>query len=144
MPISRVTGNILEDHDGVVDDEPGGNRQRHERKVIDAVAHQIHRAAGSDQRYRNRDGGNQSGPHVAKKNEYDENHQPNRDCERTLHVLDGRTDGHGLIQHDAQFDRAIDGRHPLISRVSDWPPSVSGRAALIPSTVSIMLTPGCR
>ena len=39
-----VARDVLQHHDGVVDDEAGGDRQRHQRQIVEAVAQQIHGA----------------------------------------------------------------------------------------------------
>ena len=33
-----MAGDVLQHHDGIVDDEAGGDRQRHKREIVDAVA----------------------------------------------------------------------------------------------------------
>ena len=50
----QMARNVFDDHDGVVDNEAGGDGERHQRKVIDREAEQVHYAAGSQQRQRNR------------------------------------------------------------------------------------------
>ncbi len=47
-----VARDVLEHDDRVVDDEAGGDRQRHQRQVVEAVAEQVHDAERADQRHR--------------------------------------------------------------------------------------------
>ena len=44
-----VADDVLDHDDGVIHDEARGNRQRHQRQVIQAVAGQIHHAERADQ-----------------------------------------------------------------------------------------------
>ena len=44
-----IACNILQHHDRVIDHEAGGNSQRHQRKIVEAVAQQVHPAEGSHQ-----------------------------------------------------------------------------------------------
>src|SRR5258708_3356714 len=60
-----VTSNVLDDHDGIVNDKARRNRQSHERQIVQAVMAQIHHAKRADQRERNRDAGDDGGPDVA-------------------------------------------------------------------------------
>ena len=39
-----VAGDVLQHDDGIVDDEAGRDRQRHQRQIVEAVAQQVHRA----------------------------------------------------------------------------------------------------
>ena len=43
-----VAGDVLDHHDGVVDDEAGGDGERHEGEVVERVAKQIHHGEGAD------------------------------------------------------------------------------------------------
>ena len=49
---------VLDHHDGVVNDKPGRNRQRHQGQIVEAVTGQIHHRESSDQRERDRNAGN--------------------------------------------------------------------------------------
>ena len=46
----EVTRNVLDHHDRVIDHESGRNGQRHQRKVIERVAKQVHHAECAKQR----------------------------------------------------------------------------------------------
>ena len=52
----EIAGDVLDDHDGVVDHEAGGDGERHQREVVDGVAQQVHHAEGAHQRERHGDG----------------------------------------------------------------------------------------
>ena len=41
-PVLDVARDVLDHHDRVVDDEADGDRQRHQRQVVEAVAEHVH------------------------------------------------------------------------------------------------------
>ncbi len=43
LALFDVAGNIFDHDDGIVDDEAGGDRQCHQRKIVQAEAEQVHR-----------------------------------------------------------------------------------------------------
>src|SRR5262249_7868074 len=99
-----VAHDVLDHDDRVVDDEAGGDRQRHQRQVVDAVADEIHDREGADQRHRHHDAGNDRRAHVAQEQEDDEHDQDDGDDERFLDGLDRRPDRHGLVEHRRERD----------------------------------------
>ena len=46
LTLFDVPIHILDDHNGIIDDEPDRNGDRHQRKIIEAVMEQIHAAEG--------------------------------------------------------------------------------------------------
>ena len=42
VALLEIAGDVLEHHDGVVDDEAGRDGERHQREVVEAVAEQVH------------------------------------------------------------------------------------------------------
>ena len=52
-----IAGDVLDHHDGVVHDEPGRDRQGHQRQIVQAEPHQIHDAERPDQGQRHRGAG---------------------------------------------------------------------------------------
>ena len=60
-----VAGNVFDHDDSVVDDEAGGDRKRHEGKIVQAEIKQIHDAEGADDGERNGDAGNDCGADAA-------------------------------------------------------------------------------
>src|SRR5665213_448523 len=95
---------ILQHDDGVVDDEAGRHRQRHEREVVQAVAEQIHDAEGADQRNRHRDTGDEGGAAVPQKEEHDQNNQQRRDDQRALDVGERGADGGRAVHRNVDVD----------------------------------------
>ncbi len=74
-PLLEVARDVLEHDDGVVDDEAGGDGQRHQRQVVEAVAEQVHDAEGAEQRHRHRDARDERRRAVAQEHEHDQDHQ---------------------------------------------------------------------
>ena len=95
---------VLDHDDGVVDDKAGGDGQRHQRKVVDAVPDQIHDREGADQGDRHDDAGNDRRADVSEEHEDDEHDETDRDQERFFDILDGCANGHGLVEHRPERD----------------------------------------
>jgi hypothetical protein len=68
-----VPVDVLHHHDRVIDHEADGERQRHEREVVQAEAEEIHHRGSPEQRQRHGDAGNERGPQIAQK-EQDHHH----------------------------------------------------------------------
>ncbi len=62
---------ILDHHDGIIDDKAGGDGERHERQIIETEADEFHHAKRSYDRKRQRDTGDDGRPKLAQKDEYD-------------------------------------------------------------------------
>ena len=77
-PSSMIARDVLDHHDGVVDHEAGGDGQRHQRQVVQAVAQQVHHAERADQRERHGHAGNDGGREVAQEQEDHHHHQRRR------------------------------------------------------------------
>ena len=99
-----MTRDVFNDDDGVVHHESRCNGQRHQGEVVDAVAEQVEHAEGSDEGNRNGDRGDHGGADAAKKNEYDQDHQADRNRHGLLDVQDGRANGDRAVADHAQID----------------------------------------
>ena len=80
----EIARDVFNDHDGIVHHEASRNRQRHQRKIVHAVAEEIHHAKRADQRHRHDDGGNQGRAWVAQKKKDDQDDQTDGDGECAL------------------------------------------------------------
>ena len=89
--------NVLHDHDGVVHHKPYGNRQAHDRQIVEAVAQQVHDAERGHQRQRYRQAGNQRRRGFAQKHKDHHDHQAIGQQQGELHVVDRRFDGLGTV-----------------------------------------------
>ena len=78
VPLLDVADDVLNHDDGIVHHETGGNGQRHERQIVDAVAQQIHDGEGSDQRKRHRHAGNDRRRQIAQEDKDHHHHQRHR------------------------------------------------------------------
>ena len=71
-------GDVLHHHDRVIDHEAGGDGERHQREIVDAVSHQVHDAEGADQRDTDSHARNQSPARAAQKGEDHRDDQDDR------------------------------------------------------------------
>ncbi len=104
-----VTGDVLDDHDGVVDHETRTDGQGHEREIVQAVVAKIHHAESSDERKRYGDARDDGGPDIPQKCKDHENHQDDGNDERHFHVMDRSADGGSAVNGDAQMQRGRNG-----------------------------------
>ncbi|EAU64429.1 hypothetical protein STIAU_4494, partial [Stigmatella aurantiaca DW4/3-1] len=104
-----VAGNVLGDHDRVVDDEAGGNGECHQREVVDAVSAKVHHRERADQREWHGDAGDDRGAGAAQEDEHHPHHQRHAEQQRQLHVGDRGADGTAAIQHHLDVDGRRDG-----------------------------------
>src|SRR4029077_6594156 len=100
---------VLDHHDGVVDDEAGGDGQRHQRQIVEAEAEQVHHAEGADQRQRHREARNDGARQRAQKYENHDYDQDHGEPQLEFHVGDRGADRHGAVAHRVDFDG---GRQP--------------------------------
>ena len=118
-----VAGDVFDHHDRVVHDETGRNRQRHQRKVVEAVAEQVHHGERADQRKRHRDARNDGGREAAQ--EQEDHHHDQRDGQHQLEfdVLHRGADGRGAVGDDLHVDafrqRGFDLRKQRLNGIDD-------------------------
>lgn len=48
LPRLAMPGDILDHHDGIIDDKPGANRERHQREIVEAEPGEPHHCEGAD------------------------------------------------------------------------------------------------
>ena len=104
LALFDVAGNILDHDDRVVDDKSGGDGQRHQGKVVETEAEQIHRAQCADQRQRNREARDQGRARVAQEHENHQHHQQNGERQLVFHVPDRGANGYGPVGQDVEVD----------------------------------------
>ena len=85
-PALQMPRDVFHHHNGVVDDEPRGDGQRHQRKIVDAVAEQVHHRERPDQRNRNGDAGDERGAWAAQEDEHHQHHQHHGGRQRPFYV----------------------------------------------------------
>ena len=113
LAVLDEAGDVLGDHDCVVHHEAGGDGQRHQGQVVEAVPEQVHRPEGADQAERDRHAGDGGGPTAAKEDEDDQHHQGHAQEQRGLHVRHGRADGGAAIERHLHVDGRRDGTRQL-------------------------------
>ena len=96
---------VLQHHDGIVHHKAGGNGERHQAQVVQAVAQQQHRAAGTQQRNRHRQAGNHRGANVMQKRQDHQHHQQHRQCQLHLHMQHRCTNASGAVTQHLHLDR---------------------------------------
>ena len=95
LALLDVAHDVLQHDDGVVDDEADGQRQRHQREIVEAEAERGHAGEGADDRDGQRERGNEGRRHRAQEQEDHADDQDGRDQQRHLHVVDGGADRSG-------------------------------------------------
>ena len=101
----HVPDDVLQHDDRVVDDEADGERERHQREVVERVAAEVHHGERADDRHRQREAGDHRRREVSQEEEDDEDDQEERQQERELHVAHGVADRLRAIAMDLQIDR---------------------------------------
>ena len=115
--------NILDHDDGVVDDETGGDGERHQRQIVEAEAEEIHRSECADQRQRHRQAGDNRARQRAQEHEDHQHDQDDRKTELEFHVRDRSADRHGAVAQNADVhgrrQRAHDLRQQRLDSIDD-------------------------
>src|SRR5690606_17540393 len=99
-----AAGDVLEHHDGVVDDEPGGDDEGQQGQDVEGESEEIDSGDGADQCHRHGHRGDDGCPPVEQEQEDDGDHPENGDQQRTLHLLDGTLDEDGIVARDLEVD----------------------------------------
>ena len=100
----EIPADVLNHNDRVIDHKPGRDRQRHQRQVVHAVAHQVHRSESAEQRKRDRNAGDDRCRNISQENEHDQNHKQYRDQDRVFDVGDRRANRRCAIGDDGKID----------------------------------------
>src|SRR5713226_3447736 len=128
-----VAGDVLDHDDGVVHHEARGNGERHERKIVQAVAQQIHHAEGAHNRERHCKAGNNRGANAAQEQEDDQHDEHDGQHQRELHVCNRSANGGGTVGKNLHLHRrrkrALQLRQQLLDAIDDGN-DVSPRLAL--------------
>ena len=101
----QMADNVLEHHDRIVHDKPDRQRERHERQVVEAVAHQIHHRKRADDREWQRETRNDRRRQILQEQEDDEHDETERDQQRQLHVIHGLANRDRPVIQRVHFDR---------------------------------------
>ena len=99
-----VAGDVFEHDDGVVDDEPRRDGERHEREIVQAVAEQVHHSEGADEGNRNGDARNEGGSNVAQEGEHYQDDEHAGDDERAFDIFQRAPDGWCSVHNHRHVD----------------------------------------
>jgi hypothetical protein len=111
-----VTGDVFENHDGVVDDEARGDRQRHQREDVEAEAEQIHHAEGADDRHGHGDARNDRGAEIREEDGDDGDDEQHRDHQRLFGIEQRGADRDAAVRGEGDVDIRGHGRRELRQR----------------------------
>src|ERR1700739_3014256 len=110
-----MASDVFHDHDGIIHDKPGGDGEGHERKIVEAVAAQIHDSACADQGYGDGYCWDQGCAAIAQEDKDNHDDQDDGKSEGSLDVTNRCADGRGAIQDDggvnALWNRCLHGRN---------------------------------
>ena len=93
----NVTRDVLDHHDGIIHDEAGRDRQRHQGKIVQAEAADPHRAKGAHERKWDCHGGNDRGAQASEEDKDHRHDEPDGEKKFLLHVIDGSPDGRRAV-----------------------------------------------
>ena len=109
----QVALDVLQHDDRVVDHEACGDRERHQRQVVQAEAQQVHRAERADDGDGHGDEGDQRRAQIAQEQEHHHRHKAHRDHQRALGVEQRCADCRGAVGGQRQVDIARHCRHQM-------------------------------
>jgi hypothetical protein len=120
-------------HDRVVDDEAGGDGERHQREIVEAEIEEIHGAQRADQRERHREAGDDRRRYVTQEDEHDDDDEDDGETELELDVAHRGADGDRAVGDHGDVDPRRQGglqlRQLLLDAVDDLD-DVGARLAL--------------
>ena len=104
LPLLHVPDDVLEHHNRVVHDESHGERERHQRQIVEAVAHQVHHRERADDRERQREARDDRGGEILEEQEDHEDDQDQRDEQGDLHIVHRLADRHRAVVECVHLD----------------------------------------
>ena len=98
QPLFKIAGNILDDHDGIVHHETGGDDQRHQGQIIERIPRKVHDAQRTDKRERHGQRGNDGRLRVAQKQPDDRDDKDDGQRQFQKNVVHRGADGRRAIR----------------------------------------------
>ena len=95
-----VALHVLDDHDGVVDHQSGGQRDAEQGERVDGEAEELDESEGANERDRYGDRGDDGGSPIQQEQENDGNDDQDRHAQGPQHFADGVADHRGRIEGD--------------------------------------------
>jgi hypothetical protein len=105
-----VARHVLDHHDRIVDDEPGRDRQRHQRQIVEAEPAEIHHRQRADERQRHRKTGDQRCRRAAQEDEDHRDDQHDREAQFEFDIGDRGADRGRPVGQHGDVDRLREGR----------------------------------
>ncbi len=99
-----VALDVFDDHDGVIDDQAGGEGDAEQSQSVDGEAKELDENKCAHKGDRNGDRGNERTAPILKKNVYDEDNQQDGLEEGDQHVSDGFANYRGGVERDRVFE----------------------------------------
>ena len=99
-----MAGDVLDDHNGVVHDEPGRDGQRHQREVVEGVAKHVHDSERAEERERHAYRRDEGGAGLAQESKDNKDDQEDRYDERACHIPNGRSDGQRAVERHVELN----------------------------------------
>ena len=123
MSLLDEARDVLDHDDRIVDNESRGDRQRHQRQVVERVAEQIHHAERADDRERDGDAGNDGCRQPAQEQKNHQNDEEDGQQQLEFDVAHRRADGHRAIGENSDLDtrrqRVRELRQQMLDAVDD-------------------------
>ena len=108
-----VAIDVLHHDNGVIDHEADRDGERHQRQVVEAEMHQIHRRERAGERQRNGHAGNERRPEIAQEQKDHHHHEADGEDQRELDVGDRGADRHGAVEDGFDLHRRRNARGEL-------------------------------
>ena len=96
----NVPLDVLDDDDGVVDDDAGGENDAEQRQSVDREAHELHEPERTDERHRDRNGRDDRAAPGLQEDEDDEHDEDDRLGERLQHLANRLAHDVGRVERD--------------------------------------------
>ena len=106
----RATHDILQKHNGVIDEESDCQRKRHQGQIVDGIVEREHHRDREQQRQGKCDRGNERIRGASKEDIDHQHHQNERDHECELHIVNGIDDALGPVEDWNEGDRSREAR----------------------------------
>ncbi len=113
FPHLDIARDVFDHDDGIIHDETGGNRQRHQGKVIQAVSEQIHDGECAYQRKRHGNARDDGGRSAAQKQKDDHHNERGGEQEFELDILHRCTDRRCAVRDNSHGNASRQGRFDL-------------------------------
>ncbi len=105
LAVFHVAHDVFEHDDGVVHDEADAQRQRHERKIVEAVTQQRHHGERADDGHRQREAWNERRRKIPQKKKNDHDDEAHGHEQRVFHVRHGFADDQRTVNEHVQMHR---------------------------------------